>query len=72
VFRQLDIPMSIFAATDKDAFRKPRVGMWKEMLKDYDLGVPNGVDLASSFFVGDAGGRKAIKGRAKDFSCSDR
>jgi DNA 3'-phosphatase len=72
VFRQLDMPVSIYAATDKDDFRKPRVGMWKEMLEDYDLDILEGIDLVGSFFVGDAGGRQAAKGHVKDFSCSDR
>ena len=72
VFRNLDIGLSLYAATAKDEFRKPRVGMWKEMLEDYDLDVGEGADLAGSFFVGDAGGREALNGRAKDFSCSDR
>jgi DNA 3'-phosphatase len=72
VFRQLDVPVSIYAATDKDEFRKPRVGMWKTMLGDYGLDISEGIDFANSFFVGDAAGREAVKGRAKDFSCSDR
>jgi hypothetical protein len=71
VLNQLDIPMSIYAATEKDIYRKPRVGMWKEMLEDFDI-APNVVDLDNSFFVGDAGGRIAEHGKAKDFSCSDR
>lgn len=72
VFKQLDLPISIYAATAKDEFRKPRVGMWKEMLDDYDLDVNDGPDLTASFFVGDAGGREAAQGRVKDFSSSDR
>jgi bifunctional polynucleotide phosphatase/kinase len=46
--------------------------MWKELLGDYDLSVPGGIDLGNSFFVGDAGGRVASVGLAKDFSSSDR
>jgi len=72
VFRQLYIPLSIYAATDKDEYRKPRVGMWREMLEDYDLDTLDGVDLTCSFFVGDAAGREATKAHVKDFSCSDR
>ena len=72
VFKNLDFPISIYAATSRDEYRKPRVGMWKEMLEDYDLDVGQGVNLAGSFFVGDAGGREAGKDRVKDFSCSDR
>lgn len=72
VFSQLDLPISIYAATEKDLYRKPRPGMWKELLEDYDLNVPGSIDLDNSFFVGDAGGRVASVGLAKDFSSSDR
>jgi bifunctional polynucleotide phosphatase/kinase len=72
VLTQLDFPISIYAATEKDIFRKPRLGMWHELLKDYDLTGPEGVDLEQSIFVGDAGGRIAEAGLSKDFSCSDR
>lgn len=71
VFSQLDLPISIYAATEKDLYRKPRIGMWKELLGDYDLS-PGNIDLENSFFVGDAGGRIASVGLAKDFSSSDR
>lgn len=66
VMRQLDIPLSIYAATQYDEYRKPRTGMWKEFLDDYDLDVENRVDLQESFFVGDAAGRPG------DHSCVDR
>lgn len=56
VLRQLDIPMSVYAATQDDENRKPRMGMWTEFLDDYDLDV-SGVDLPSSIYVGDAAGR---------------
>jgi bifunctional polynucleotide phosphatase/kinase len=71
VFGQLDLPISIYAATEKDLYRKPRTGMWKDLLEDHDLN-PGSVDLENSFFVGDAGGRIAGIGLAKDFSSSDR
>jgi len=71
VFSQLDVPISIYAAIEKDLYRKPRTGMWKELLEDYDLS-PGSIDLENSFFVGDAGGRIAGVGLAKDFSSSDR
>lgn len=75
VLTQLDIPTSIYAATAKDVFRKPRTGMWWELCDDYHL---EDVDKEASIFVGDAGGRVAVpasagkKAVAKDFSCSDR
>lgn len=78
VLAQLDLPTSIYAATGKDIFRKPRTGIWAEVLDDYDLEADD-VDIENSFYVGDAGGRIAeLKdgdgtfGATKDFSCSDR
>lgn len=75
ILSNLDLPTTVYAATGKDIFRKPRTGMWSELCKDY--GIPQEeVDLQASIFVGDAGGRPAIiangKQVAKDFSCSDR
>lgn len=72
VLNQLDLPISIYAATGFDTYRKPRTGMWHELLEDNDLSGPNSVDMEESFFVGDAGGRIAGNGFAKDFSSSDR
>lgn len=76
VFKALDLPVSLYAATEKDTFRKPRTGMWKQLLSDYGVsGDETGeVDLEGSVFVGDAAGRDADPkaGRKKDHSCSDR
>ena len=72
VFNQLDMPVSIYAATGRDHYRKPRTGMWAELLDDYDLDGTSAVDLENSFFVGDAGGREATSGGIKDHSCVDR
>lgn len=66
VMRQLDIPLSIYAATQYDGYRKPRSGMWKEFIDEYDLDVGDRLDLQESFFVGDAAGRLG------DHSCVDR
>ncbi|KAK2808825.1 hypothetical protein FQN50_004301 [Emmonsiellopsis sp. PD_5] len=66
VMKSLDIPISVYAATEHDEYRKPRMGMWKEMLEDYDLDVDGAVDLERSIFVGDAAGREG------DHSCADR
>jgi bifunctional polynucleotide phosphatase/kinase len=68
---QLDLPISVYAATIRDEYRKPRTGMWNEMLGDYDLD-SDLLDLGESFFVGDAAGRPAVDGGSQDFSCSDR
>ena len=71
VLQQLEIPLHVYAATTNDTFRKPRIGMWKEALRDLEL-IDGEVDLDGSFFVGDAGGRIATKTVGKDHSCSDR
>ncbi|KAF1820324.1 PNK3P-domain-containing protein [Dissoconium aciculare CBS 342.82] len=72
----LDFPISVYAATQKDMFRKPRTGMWERALRDYGISDDNALDLdhAGSIFVGDAAGREGNKaaGIAKDFSSSDR
>ncbi|KAJ5367368.1 Polynucleotide kinase 3 phosphatase [Penicillium brevicompactum] len=56
VMTELNFPFSVYAATTDPEYRKPRLGMWREFLDDYDLDVA-GVDLPGSFFVGDAAGR---------------
>ena len=72
VLNQLDMPISIYAATEKDIYRKPRIGMWTELLDDYEVSSDD-LDLEHSIFVGDAAGRHAEAGKTdKDFSCSDR
>lgn len=74
VMNQLDLPISLYAATGKDKYRKPRTGMWDTMLKDRDLCQPGDIDTEACIFIGDAGGRTGNKtGIVKpDFSCSDR
>jgi bifunctional polynucleotide phosphatase/kinase len=72
VLRQLDLPISVYAATEPDGYRKPRVGMWQEMLEDYDLEREESIDLKQSFYVGDAAGRAKTDKRRKDHACSDR
>lgn len=72
VLQQLNLPISLYAATTRDKFRKPRMGMWEEMLEDYDLDLGHTIDLDGSFFVGDAGGRQGVDGSVADHSCSDR
>ncbi|KZF25768.1 putative DNA 3'-phosphatase Tpp1 [Xylona heveae TC161] len=72
IFNQLQIPLVLYAATEKDHFRKPRAGMWDEMLEEFDLRFSGSINFNESFFVGDAGGRAAAKATVKDHSCSDR
>lgn len=75
VLNHLDLPVTLYAATGKDIYRKPRTGMWDQLLQDKGLDASE-VNLEESFFVGDAGGRTAVYSSgsviAKDFSCSDR
>ena len=74
VFKALDLPMSLYAATEYDIFRKPRVRMWEQLTKDYGLTCDGEVDLEGSVFVGDAAGRTGDPkaGVKKDHACSDR
>lgn len=72
ILPQLDIPISVYAATGQDKYRKPRIGMWHEMLEDHDLDAPGAVDHENSIFVGDASGRAKRDTRPKDHSSSDR
>ena len=72
ILRQLDLPVSVYAATEQDKYRKPRVGMWQEMLEDYHLKGDGCIDLQQSFYVGDAAGRPKTNKRKKDHACSDR
>lgn len=75
ILAQLDLPVTLYAATGKDRFRKPQTGMWEEACKDYNLTEAE-LDLENSIFIGDAGGRTAVQLGStllpKDFSCSDR
>jgi len=72
VLRQLDLPISVYAATAQDKYRKPRIGMWQEMLDDFHLSGEGALDLHKSFYVGDAAGRAKLDKRRKDHACSDR
>lgn len=74
VLTHLDLPITLYAATSHDQFRKPRTAIWDRILKDHVLLEAGAVDMEASFFVGDAAGRTATVGQgpSKDFSCSDR
>ncbi|KAM0689573.1 hypothetical protein Q7P36_010444 [Cladosporium allicinum] len=73
VLTTLDLPVTVFAATGHDLFRKPRTGMWEKLLEGYGLAEET-VDLKGTIFIGDAAGRAGDKSRKvkKDHSCSDR
>lgn len=63
VANTLDLPIAVYMATGKDRFRKPCIGMWELFISR--MGGEDRVNKLSSFFVGDAAGRK------RDFSDSD-
>ncbi|EKM82888.1 hypothetical protein AGABI1DRAFT_125354 [Agaricus bisporus var. burnettii JB137-S8] len=65
-----DVPFRVYAATAKDGYRKPMLGMWWELEKVFKEENCE-IDLTHSFFVGDAAGRQ-YKGRKSDFASTDR
>jgi DNA 3'-phosphatase len=70
ITQELGVPARFYGATKPpkgttDEFRKPKTKMWTELLKDLSI-TADQVDMANSFFVGDALGRKT------DFSDSDK
>uniref|UniRef100_A0A182QB07 PNK FHA domain-containing protein n=1 Tax=Anopheles farauti TaxID=69004 RepID=A0A182QB07_9DIPT len=71
--RKLGVPMQVFISTGPGVYRKPRIGMWQTLCDRQNDGIP--IDVARSFYVGDAAGRpeqqKPFK-RRKDHSCADR
>lgn len=72
IMNHFDFPVILLAATARDRYRKPRTGMWVELAEELDLEIKDGLDITSSFFVGDAGGRPARKNMKADHACSDR
>ena len=72
VLSHFDFPILLLAATARDCYRKPRIGAWNELIDHLDLDEGDGVDLQSSLFVGDAGGRAARTNAKADHACSDR
>ncbi|KAG9038000.1 hypothetical protein FRB95_003393 [Tulasnella sp. JGI-2019a] len=59
------VPFRLFAATDKDQYRKPMIGTWYELQRIFrEDGVE--IDYQSSIYVGDAAGRSG------DHSICDR
>jgi len=68
---ELNIPIEVFIATEKDTFRKPCIGMWNILHKMHRS---KSTDYTESFYIGDAAGRsKGWKpGAKRDFSVSDR
>ncbi|ESO10945.1 hypothetical protein HELRODRAFT_109229 [Helobdella robusta] len=71
VVKQLGVPVQAYIATGTGFYRKPCHGMWKRLIGSNDN---IEINLAESFFVGDAAGRPKdwLPKKKKDFSCSDR
>jgi bifunctional polynucleotide phosphatase/kinase len=65
----LNVPLTVVISTHKDEYHKPSKGMWTYFQDNLNGGIK--VDLAESYYVGDAAGRPASKGKKKDFSDSD-
>ncbi len=54
---KLEIPLLLLAATAKDNYRKPCMGMWDHLVNRGNGSVV--IDMKSSMYVGDAAGREA-------------
>lgn len=64
ILKQVGVPVLAFVAPNKNKYRKPLTGGWDLFVQEYNGGVtPN---LTTSFYCGDAAGRK------KDHAMSDR
>jgi len=72
IIAELEIPVIVFVATGENHFRKPSSEIWQFFLSSCNKSVA--VDMAESFYVGDAAGRPKgwAAGKDKDFSCVDR
>lgn len=58
-------------ATDDDKYRKPLLGLWDMFLQNNHLTTAD-IDLQSSFYIGDAAGRKkGPQRKINDFSDFD-
>lgn len=53
IYSTLDIPLTLYATTENDKYRKTRGGMRNEMVDDYDIDIC-GVNKEESLLVGDA------------------
>ena len=64
--RAAGVPLLVLCATAKDEYRKPETGCWRYLVREAYPGLADSVDMAASFYVGDAAGREG------DHSDSDR
>jgi len=70
ISEKLGVPLRVYAALKNDFYRKPRLGMFDELLSDLNIEADS-IDKKSSFYCGDAAGRPKRKSYPKDFSDSD-
>lgn len=52
----MDVPLTIYVACANDNWRKPRVGIWKLLVQEYEQKGQE-IDENNSYLVGDAAGR---------------
>lgn len=72
VLSKLKLPIQLFTATTNSIYRKPVIGMWDTLCKEKNDEID--IDLANSFYVGDAAGREKdwAPKKTKDHSLADR
>ncbi|XP_017471555.1 PREDICTED: uncharacterized protein F21D5.5 [Rhagoletis zephyria] len=74
ILQKLDVPVQVFIAVEEGLYRKPLTGMWQYLVEHQNEIVE--IDLAKSFYVGDAAGRpesgSGKNKRKKDHSLTDR
>ncbi|CAB3405710.1 unnamed protein product [Caenorhabditis bovis] len=70
IIAKLGVPVQAFVAISDGIYRKPCIGMWKE-LEELNEGIS--IEKSASLYVGDAAGRHKTSIRPKkDHSCADR
>ncbi|XP_018568301.1 uncharacterized protein F21D5.5 [Anoplophora glabripennis] len=72
IVSKISLPIQVFIATGKSAYRKPVPGMWNVLVDEKNDNIC--IDKKNSFYVGDAAGREknwAVK-KNKDHSIADR
>lgn len=69
ILAELDVPIQVFISLGRTIYRKPVTGMWTCLAQEKNDSVA--IEIADSFFVGDAAGRKKPDGKSADHSNSD-
>ncbi|XP_054732144.1 uncharacterized protein F21D5.5 [Anastrepha obliqua] len=74
ILTKLGVPVQVFVAIEEGIYRKPLIGMWQYLIENGNDKIE--IDLAKSFYVGDAAGRPESGAgknkRRKDHSLADR